>query len=70
MSFMIELYQNPFLLWSLLVPLIFWSLIWKGVGLWSAAKNKQKWWFFFLFVFNTAGILPIIYLIWFRKKKE
>jgi len=41
----------------------------QGFALWYAAKSKQKVWFICLFIFNTAGILPAIYLLFFRKNK-
>jgi hypothetical protein len=53
-----------------------WSLIWRGLALWNAAKNGQKNWFIALLITNTAlliintvGILEIIYLFKFAKKK-
>ncbi len=53
-----------------LIPLIVWSAIWKGIGLWKSGRNNQLAWFVTLFVLNTAGILPIIYLLWFQKKQR
>jgi len=56
---------------SLLLALVMiWSLIWKGMALWKAGRNGQLGWFVILFIINTAGILDIIYLIWFQKKKR
>lgn len=52
---------------GILVLLISWSLAWKGVALWQAAKRKEKWWFVFILVLNTLGILEIIYLFIFTK---
>jgi|TARA_Y100000310_G_C20208300_1_gene590100 methionyl-tRNA synthetase len=49
--------------------LVFWEAIWKGIGLWKCGRNKQLSWFIAIFVLNTAGILPIIYLLFFRKDK-
>ena len=46
----------------------YWSFIWKGLALWRAAKNSQKYWFMALLVVNTMGILEIIYLKFFAKK--
>jgi len=46
-----------------------WTLIWNGLGLWQAAKNKQKVWFIVILVLNTIGLLPIIYLIWFKPRE-
>lgn len=42
--------------------LIVWDLVWKGLALWRATKNHHKGWFICILIFNTAGILPIIYL--------
>ena len=50
--------------------LIAWSLVWKGIALWHSARNKQLVWYIALFIINTAGILEIIYLIFFKKRKE
>ena len=41
--------------------LIIWSLIWKGLALWRAARREEKTWFVVLLVLNTVGILEIIY---------
>jgi hypothetical protein len=53
-----------------LVPLILWSLVWKGWALWRAAKNDSKVWFVVLLILNTAGILDILYIFVFGKKKS
>tara|TARA_Y100000310_G_scaffold345485_1_gene465534 strand:- start:3894 stop:4163 length:270 start_codon:yes stop_codon:yes gene_type:complete len=50
------------------VILMTWSLIWKGIGLWKSGRNNHVWWFVAIFVLNTFGILPIIYLAFFQKK--
>ena len=50
----------------LILVVIVWSLILKGFALWYAARGSQKAWYIVLLVINTAGILEIIYLIWFR----
>ena len=47
-----------------------WELAWKGFGLWRASKNNQLTWFVCMLVLNTVGILPIIYLGFFDKKKK
>lgn len=46
-----------------------WSLLWKGAALWTATKNNEKYWFVALLILNTVGILEIIYLFIFAKKK-
>jgi len=46
------------------------TLVWKGLALWRAAKNNSLPWFVALLVLNTSGILEIIYIFFFSKKKE
>jgi hypothetical protein len=52
-----------------IVILAVWSLIWKGMALWKCGRNKHKAWFVALLITNTIGILPIIYILFFSKKK-
>jgi len=59
-----------FIFVPLLVVLVIWSMIWKGIGLWKAGRNNQLVWFVVMFIFNTAGILPIVYLLFFQRKKK
>lgn len=49
--------QNPWLVGVLIV----WSLIWKGLALWRAARRGEKGWYVVLLVLNTLGVLEIIY---------
>lgn len=53
-------------LWILIV----WSTVWKGIALWKSAGLKHKWWFIALLVINTVGILEILYIYVFSRKKE
>lgn len=53
-----------------MVGIALWSLVWKGVALWQAAQRGEKGWFVALLVVNTAGLLEILYLFYFGKKKE
>jgi len=53
-----------------LILISIWSLIWEGLGLWHSAQNKQKGWFLAILILNTLGLLPIIYLIWFKQKEK
>jgi hypothetical protein len=50
--------------------LVIWSLVWKGIALWKAARNNAKWWYVVMLVVNTVGILEIIYVFFFSKTKE
>ena len=45
-----------------IAALVIWSLLWKGLALWRAAKRGEKIWFVVFLVVNTAGILELIYL--------
>lgn len=65
-----EMYQTPGLAMFLFLIATVWTLIWKGMGLWFAARNRQKGWFIAMLVLNTLGLLPIIYLLWFKPKSE
>lgn len=47
----------------LLVPVTIWSMFWKGIALYRAARNQQKVWFIGLLIIDTAGILEILYLL-------
>lgn len=42
--------------------LLAWSLFWKGLALWHAARRESPRWFVALLIINTAGILEIVYL--------
>lgn len=53
----------------LLLPIVVWSLFWKGWALWKAAKNDSMVWFIVLLVINTLGILEILYIFVFSKMK-
>ncbi|NLU50322.1 MAG: hypothetical protein GXX09_07925 [Syntrophomonadaceae bacterium] len=59
------LQANPVLLYVLIA----WSIVWKAIALWHAARNSQLGWYIVLVVINTVGILEIIYLLFFRKRK-
>ncbi len=53
----------------LVIIFIFWTIFWKGLALWHAARRGQPWWFIILLVVNTLGILEIIYLFFIAKLK-
>ncbi len=53
-----------------LIIAIVWSLIWKGMALWKSAKHGDKKWFIAMLIINTLGILEILYLYVFSKKKK
>ena len=57
--------HNPWLL----TLIVIWSIAWKAIATWHAARNSQLGWFIALFIFNTVGVLEIIYLFFFSKRK-
>ncbi len=59
-------------LWSILpvlIPVVIWSLAWKGVALWKAGRRNDVGWFVALLIVNTLGILEILYIFIFSKRK-
>jgi hypothetical protein len=64
------LHIRPSITLGIFALMAVWSLIWKGIALWHAARNHQRNWFVVILVLNTLGILEIIYLLWFRRDKR
>jgi hypothetical protein len=56
----------------LFIPIIIivgiWDSVWKIIAMWKAGRNNQLAWFICIAIFNTIGILPIIYILIQRKK--
>lgn len=48
-----------------------WTMIWKAIALWRAAHSNQRNWFIIMLVLgmDTLGILEIVYLFAFAKKR-
>ncbi len=53
-------------LW-LFITIIIWSVAWKGVAWWHAARQGHRIWFIAFFIINTVGILEILYIFLFSK---
>lgn len=51
----------------LIFVLAMWSIVWKGFALWFAAREKKTYWFIVILILNTAGILEIIYMVFFSE---
>ncbi|MBU6501004.1 MAG: hypothetical protein KGJ89_02660 [Patescibacteria group bacterium] len=49
--------------------MIAWTLPWKGVALWKAARLRDKWWFIVMLILNTAAVLEIVYIFFVSKRK-
>ena len=45
-------------------------LLLKGFAMYRAARKESKGWFWVLLVFNTLGILPLLYLIFSKKENS
>jgi predicted permease len=64
---------NPNAPWVVLLVILLiivgiWDGVWKLIALWKSARNDQIVWFIFLAILNTAGILPILYILLFQRK--
>jgi len=53
-----------------LIAVLIWTIFWKGLALWKAARGNQKYWFMGLLLVNSLGILEIIFLGFFQKKPK
>lgn len=53
----------------LFLLLLVWSIVWKGLALWHAARRGSPWWFIFILIINSVGILEILYLFVFCRLK-
>jgi len=54
----------------IIIILALWDAVWKLIGMWKAARNNHLAWFLCIFIFNTIGILPIIYILIQKGKSE
>ena len=54
-------FQNGWMVLSV-VLLAAWTLPWKGVAMWKAARRGEVVWFIVFFLVNTLGLLEIVYL--------
>jgi hypothetical protein len=57
------------LFWLMISLVVVWELVWKGIALWKAGRNGHLVWFICILIFNTLGILPIIYVFFFSQPK-
>lgn len=61
--------SGSLLILSIIILALFFGLLFKGFALYRSARKESKGWFWFLLIFNTFGIFPLLYLI-FSKKAE
>ena len=61
---------NDYPIWMIvvLIALSLFDIVMKLVALWGSARNNHLVWFIFLAIFNTIGILPIVYLVLYKNK--
>lgn len=59
------LLDNPLLLLGIL-----WSIPWKGVALWKAARREDTGWFVALLIINTFALLEALYIFYFSKREK
>ncbi len=70
MSYLAELATELGIASWLLIAILAWSLLWKLIAMWKSAKNNHLVWFILIAVFNTIGILPILYIYVFSEMKD
>ncbi|NCT13640.1 MAG: hypothetical protein COW67_13270 [Flavobacteriales bacterium CG18_big_fil_WC_8_21_14_2_50_32_9] len=58
----LEFFTSPLFI-TIIIVLAVWEAIWKLIALWKSARNKHLIWFVCIAIFNTVGILPIIYIL-------
>ena len=56
-------------LMPIIMLVILWDFVWKIIALWKAGRNNELAWFICIAIFNTVGLLPIIYLLFNKRKK-
>ena len=64
-----QLAERPLLIVGLII-LVIWSIVWKGLALWKAARNNDNVWFIVMMVLNTSGILEILYYYFISKRQK
>lgn len=61
--------QEPWVIGIILVLALF-DAVMKAIAMWRSARNNHLVWFICIVVFNTIGILPIVYLVLHRQKTQ
>jgi len=54
---------------TILILLLVWTVVWKGLALWKSARLNQPVWFIIILIVNLFGILDILYIFLFSKIK-
>lgn len=67
---------NPFMIGSYIIPTwllwvaTIWDLAWRALAVWKSTIQKQPGWSVAFVLFQTLGILPILYIFVFSKIKK
>lgn len=56
--------------WFVVILIAVWTLPWKIMALWRAAKRGEKLWFIILLVVNSLAIPGILYIYVFSRQKS
>ena len=51
----------------IIIILVIWEAIWKLIAMWKAGRNNHLAWFICIALINTAGVLPIVYILMHKK---
>jgi len=54
---------------TVVILLAIWDGVWKLIAMWKSARHGQMAWYICLAIFNTVGILPILYILFFQKSE-
>lgn len=66
-----ETFDAQYTSWLLLlIPLMIWSMVWKGLALWRAARRGDTAWFVIMLMVNTVGIVEIVYYFFIAKSDK
>jgi len=59
--------EFPLTFWVGIAVVAIWEAVWKLIAMWKAAHKDSVVWFIVLAIFNTVGILPILYIYFFSE---
>jgi len=64
----LSFFSSPWFI-AIVIVCAIWDMVWKAIAMWKAARNNHLAWFICIVVFNTVGLLPIVYILLNRNKK-
>lgn len=56
--------------WWVLLLIALWTLPWKAVALWKAARRGERGWFVALLLVNSLALLEIFYIFVITKREN